>query len=162
MAVHKAHGSAKGTPVAFPGDRLDCACIISDSGASQQKPAGQKEPLAVQKRAFSSQDSVATGWISDLLTAGMSRAGDAGTGCNSAASKATDAPGHVEGRREGSPPPCRACAAAQQKEQCLEKPQQTQMFVGCKQEDGSMCIESVLGPCMRGCTPQSCQHLPGG
>ncbi len=50
--------------------------------------------------------------VSHSVTADMSRAGDAGTGCTCAASEASDAPCHVEGRREGSPPPRRVCPAA--------------------------------------------------
>ena len=57
MAVQKAHGSAKGAPVALPGDRLDCACIISDTDAGQQEPAAQTEALAVEQCVISSQDS---------------------------------------------------------------------------------------------------------
>lgn len=41
------------SPVALPGDGPDCACIISDPGAGQQKPAAQTEPLAVHQCALS-------------------------------------------------------------------------------------------------------------
>ena len=118
----------------------------------------------VQQYALSPQDWTRkeTGCMSHSLTTGMSRAGDKGTGCNCAASMALDSPCHVEGRREGGPPPRRACRAAWQKGQHWRSHSELNCLSLCKQQDGSVCTEVVTGPYMRGCTLQTCQHLGSG